>query len=74
MDQLLASACRTLAGDIGRSFIPIPIGSLLGTLETGGGEEFWNGITQTFSGNFRGTIGEPAPVEEFRVRNTQLTF
>lgn len=56
------------------TFIPLPIGSLLGTLESGGAAEFWEGISQTFSGNFRGTIGEPVGVEEFRVRNTQLAF
>ena len=50
----------------------MPIGSLLGVVEEGGTEEFGMGFSQTISGNFRGTIGEPAPVSEFRVRNTQL--
>ncbi|MEM7308625.1 MAG: hypothetical protein AAF682_18220 [Planctomycetota bacterium] len=57
---------------ISGTFIPVPIGSILGTLEKGGGHEFAQGIEQTLSGSFRGTLGEPAPVEEFRVRNTRL--
>jgi hypothetical protein len=54
------------------TFIPIPVGSVLGTLEEGGGEEFSQGIKQTASGNFRGTLAEPPKPEEFRVRNARL--
>ncbi len=51
------------------TFLPIPIGSVLGTLEEGGGEEFMEGITNTLSGSFGNTLDEPPTVEEFRVRN-----
>jgi len=54
------------------AFIPVPVGSLIGTFEDGGGEEFEEGISQTFSGNFRSTLDEPAEPEEFRVRNARL--
>ena len=54
------------------TFIPVPIGSLLGTLEEGGGEEFMQGLEQTASGNFRGTLEEPAKPEEFRVRRQNI--
>jgi hypothetical protein len=32
------------------AFIPIPIDSLIGTFEDGGGEEFWRGIEASFTG------------------------
>lgn len=51
------------------TFIPIPIASLLGTLEPGGFEEFGAGIATTFTGSFGHTLGKPPTVEEFRVRN-----
>lgn len=51
------------------TFIPIPIGSIIGTLEEGGGEEFMEGISNTVSGSFGNTLDEPPTVEEFRVRN-----
>ena len=50
-------------------FIPIPINSVLGTLEEGGAEEFRAGLRATLSGSFGAELGEPAPVEQFRVRN-----
>lgn len=54
------------------AFIPIPVGSVLGTLEEGGGEEFSEGIRQTASGNFRGTLADPAEPGEFRVRSPRI--
>jgi hypothetical protein len=51
------------------TFVPLPIGSILGTLEKGGGEEFRQGIEQTARGDLRGSIDQPPSVEEFRVRN-----
>jgi len=54
------------------TFIPVPFGSIFGTIEEGGGDEFMDGIEQTASGNFRGTLQQPAEPSEFRVRNTKL--
>jgi hypothetical protein len=54
------------------TFLPIPFGSVFGTIEEGGGEEFADGLEQTFSGNFRGTLKEPPKPAEFRVQNTRL--
>ena len=51
------------------TFVPIPIGSILGTLEEGGFEEFGEGISNTLTGNFDSTTDEPPSVEDFRVRN-----
>ena len=53
----------------GGTFIPIPVGSILATIEPGGGEEFAEGVRQTFAGDFHGTIEDPPTPEEFRVRN-----
>jgi hypothetical protein len=53
-------------------FVPVPFGSVLGTLEEGGPTEFVDGLHQTLTGSFRGILGEPAPVSEFRVRSTSL--
>jgi len=50
-------------------FIPVPIGSLLGTLEEGGGHEFAEGIHQTITGDFGPARSAPPPVSEFHVRN-----
>jgi hypothetical protein len=54
------------------TFIPVPFGSIFGTLEEGGFQEFSDGIHQTASGNFRGTLAEPSTPAEFRVRNTKI--
>ena len=51
-------------------FMPIPIGSVLGTAESGGPAEFFEGMTNTLSGSFGSRLDQPAPVEEFRVRRT----
>ena len=51
------------------AFIPIPIGSVLGTLEEGGWQEFGEGVSSTFSGSFHRTLDSPPSVDEFRVRN-----
>ncbi len=48
-------------------FIPIPIGSLLATLQPGGPSEMLEGITDTIGGSFGARLDEPAPVEEFKV-------
>ena len=49
------------------TFIPVPVGSILGTLDHGGGSEFVSGLLHPFGG--ASTLGEPAPVSEFRVKN-----
>jgi len=51
------------------TFIPIPIGSLIATVEDGGVVEFGQGISNTLKGNFRPGIGTPPPVSAFRVHN-----
>ena len=43
------------------SFIPVPIGSLIGTFE--------EGVSGTFSGSFRRTVDDPPSVDDFRVKN-----
>lgn len=50
------------------AFIPIPVGSLLASLQPGGPSEFLEGIGNTLTGSFGANLDEPAPVEEFRVR------
>ena len=57
---------------LGGTFIPVPLASIIGSMEKGGGAEFVQGLKQTVTGNFRGMVHEPSPVEEFRVRNTRL--
>jgi hypothetical protein len=53
----------------GGPFIPIPIGSVIGTIEPGGMEEFGEGISRTFSGDFESRIEDPPPPKDFRVKN-----
>jgi hypothetical protein len=51
------------------TFIPLPIGSILGTIEPGGPEEFLDGMSSTLTGSFGGRIEQPPSNDEFRVRN-----
>lgn len=51
------------------AFIPVPVGSLIGTFEDGGWDEFEEGISNTFSGSFRRTLDDPPSVDEFEVKN-----
>ncbi len=51
------------------TFLPIPVGSLIGTLLPGGFAEFGEGIGNTLSGSFRAKIDEPPAVADFRVRS-----
>jgi hypothetical protein len=39
-----------IAGATGGIFVPVPIDSVIGTMSDGGGDEFKEGIRQTFSG------------------------
>ncbi len=54
------------------AFIPIPVGSILGTIEEGGAEEFGQGVHTTLTGSYGQRLGQPPSVEEFRVRNQRL--
>ncbi|MCZ6598360.1 MAG: hypothetical protein O7B99_12030 [Planctomycetota bacterium] len=62
---VMAGAMDALIG----TAIPIPVSSILATIEPGGYSEFLLGIGNTFEGEFRGTIGEPPKPSEFRVKN-----
>ena len=56
----------------GGTFIPVPVGSLLGTIEEGGFEEFGEGIKQTVSGDWDSEGDGPPTPKEFRVKNTRI--
>jgi hypothetical protein len=53
------------------AFIPVPIGSVLGTLEEGGGREFAQGFSGSLSGSYTSTLGSPPEVKKFRVRHPE---
>ena len=50
------------------AFIPLPIGSLIGTFEEGGWDEFKEGVGNTFSGSFHRTLETPTHPDDFKVR------
>lgn len=54
------------------AFIPIPIGSLLGTFEEGGFEEFGSGLGQSLTFRYDGELPSPPPVEDFEIKNGTL--
>jgi hypothetical protein len=54
------------------AFLPIPIGSVLGTIEKGGWKEFKDGIRTTIDGNYRARLDQPPAPEEFRIRSKRL--
>lgn len=54
------------------AFIPIPIGSLLGTFEEGGFSEFGAGVGESLTFSYDGDLPTPPPVEDFRVKNDTL--
>lgn len=53
------------------TFIPIPFGSIIATIEDGGAGEFADGIHDTFTGSFGTTLDQPPSVSEFRVRSVR---
>ena len=50
------------------TFIPLPIDSLIATFSPGGPEEFRDGVSDTFSGDWRGERGKPPSPSKFKVR------
>ncbi|MEX1026083.1 MAG: hypothetical protein WD226_13495 [Planctomycetota bacterium] len=54
------------------AFIPIPVGSLLGTFEEGGFKEFGDGIVQSLTFSYDNELPAPPPVEDFRIKNETL--
>jgi hypothetical protein len=65
--EALAVGAVTLAWT--GAFIPIPIDSVIATFSEGGWSEFGTGIKQTFTGEWEGRVGDPAPPSKFRVRH-----
>ncbi len=51
------------------AFLPLPIDSLIATLSPGGLSEFGSGISDTFTGDWHGELGEPVPPSKFKVRH-----
>ncbi len=51
------------------AFIPLPIGSMIGTFEKGGWAEMDAGAVNTFSGSFHRTLAMPTHPDDFKVHN-----
>jgi len=65
LESLAVGAAFAAAGG---PFLPIPIGSVIGTIEPGGWSEFTEGMGRTFSGSFGYELEQPPAPSEFRVR------
>lgn len=65
----IATGLVVLGATGGSAFVPIPIDSLFGTLEEGGGEEFAEGFRGDGDRVSRHTRRVPPAPEDFRVKN-----